>query len=240
MSNVYIDKRLDTSARLYCRMNFRELMELLEFEQVRFHGRNTVWPASQALSAGLACGQAVQVPAVWRERLLPSRGQADLDGAQALIGMQRWFLGGEANAAATSADAVPESTVIVQSTVSAITEAALGAEGVRLVIAPVRYAAPTLMRNGARRLPDLLTGPAQRRRDREARVVAIQETTAPDVPGATEGAIEPTAARVRRALTFDLRTLIQGVAVLRDAPAHFHDLVSRVVQTRLWVGVGRL
>ncbi|MFJ1298620.1 hypothetical protein ACILG0_01570 [Pseudomonadota bacterium AL_CKDN230030165-1A_HGKHYDSX7] len=239
MSNVYIDKRLDTSARLYCRMNFRELMELLEFEQVRFHGRNTVWPASQTLSAGLACGQAVQVPAVWRERLVPWRGQADLDGAQALIGMQRWFLGGEANAAATSSDAAPEGTVIVQSSVSAITEAALGAEGVRLVIAPVRYAAPNLLRNGMRRLPDLLTGPAQRRRDREARVVAIQETEpAPEALHLPPG--EPVPARVRRALTFDLRTMIQGVAVLRDAPAHFHDLVSRVVQTRVWVGVGRL
>lgn len=224
MTAIYIDKRLDAARPLYCRRTSSEFRDLLDSAQIRFHGRGTVWPASLAeRGARMSCGVAVQIPQVWRERLQTPQPEAVWADSQALIGMQRWFLG--------APPAGQPDSVILRSTVGAVADAAQASEGLRLVIAPVRYAAPIMQRSGSMRLPDLFSGKVQRRREREARIVAMQDQEAQGPDGVT---------RVRRALAFALTTLVCGVMAPATLPDETLQWVDELARSRLGLLVSRL
>lgn len=220
---VYVDKRLDAAMPLYCRMTAAEFRDLLDSAQIRFHGRGTVWPASLAeRGARMPCGVTVQIPQVWRERLNSDETEGSWHESHALIGMQRWFL-------QLPQDVQPDS-IVVQSTVGAVASAAQASEGLRLVIAPVRYAAPIMQRSGAMRLPDLFSGKVQRRREREARIIAMQDRQAEGPEGVT---------RVRRALAFALTTLVCGIMAPTNLPAETFQALDDLAQTRLGLALSR-
>ncbi|OZI74531.1 hypothetical protein CAL22_08700 [Bordetella genomosp. 12] len=221
---IYIDKRLDAATAMYCRLTLAEFRDLLDSAQIRFHGRGTVWPASLAeRGARMPCGVAVQIPQVWRDRLQTPEPESAWVDSQALIGMQRWFL-------SAPPEGQPDS-VILRSSVGALANAAQACEGLRLVIAPVRYAAPIMQRSGGMRLPDLFSGKVQRRREREARVIAMQDQEAQGPEGIT---------RVRRALAFALTTLVCGVMAPAALPDETLQWVAELAQTRLGLLVSRL
>ncbi|MEJ2896663.1 hypothetical protein [Bordetella avium] len=224
MTAVYIDKRFDVTTPLYCRLTPREFQDLFDSEQIRFHGRATVWPASQADGgARMACGVPVLIPPVWRERLQTPSHEAAWEDSHALIGMLRWFL-------STPPEREPAS-VVLHSTVGAVAQAAQDSDGLRLVIAPVRYVMPPMQRPGSMRLPDLFSGKVQRRRECEARVVAMQNRKPQGPEGIT---------RVRRVPAFALGTLVGGVAMSSLAPPEAWALVTELTQTRLGLPVSTL